>query len=359
MTTPYGQLPARNFWKLAVDGRAPGELESLWRPGIALAPSDRFATAGSCFAQHISRNLVAANCSWTDSEPAPVWLTPDEAKQFGYGVFSFRTGNIYTPALLRQWIEMALGLQASTDEVWEQDNRFFDPLRPAIEPGGYESADECLHARAYTLKRIRDALANIDVLIFTLGLTEGWRNAETGIWYPMCPGTLAGTFDAARHHFHNLSHDEIVADIEHAFGHIRTINSGARLILTVSPVPLTATATGDHVLVATTYSKSVLRAAAGTLAARDSRIDYFPSYEIIAAPPSRGVFYDANMRTVTADGVDCVMKHFFRGLTGATELQHPPAAIASPAPGSAISDDDDTICEEELLAAFAPDEALD
>ena len=36
-----------------------------------------------------------------------------------------------------------------------------------------------------------------------------------------------------------------------------------RILLTVSPVPLTATAGDDHVLLATTYSKSVLRAGRG------------------------------------------------------------------------------------------------
>lgn len=352
MTTPYNQLPARNFWKLGVGGRAPGDLENLWQPGIALAPTDRFATAGSCFAQHISRNLIAANYSWTDSEPAPVWLSSEHAKQFSYGVFSFRTGNIYTPALLRQWIEMALGLQAPTDEIWERDGRFFDPLRPAIEPGGYESAAECLHARAYTLKSIRDALSKIDVLIFTLGLTESWRDAETGIWYPMCPGTLAGTFDATRHRFHNLTHDEVVTDIDRAFAHIREINAGARLILTVSPVPLTATATDAHVLVATTHSKAILRAAAGTLAAMNPAIDYFPSFEIIAGHPSRGAFYDPNLRTVTPDGVSTVMEHFFAGLGAAPE-----APAMSPAPTDAREDDErDVACEEEVLAAFAPRE---
>jgi hypothetical protein len=65
-------------------------------------------TAGSCFAQHISRALVKSGFTWIDSEPAPATVDPAEATADGYGVFSFRTGNIYTPALLKQWIEMAL-----------------------------------------------------------------------------------------------------------------------------------------------------------------------------------------------------------------------------------------------------------
>lgn len=352
MTTPYSHLPARSFWRLAVPGRAPGQFDDLWRPKFALSPTDRFATAGSCFAQRISGSLLAAKHTWIDSEPAPAWLSDEQARQHGYGVFSFRTGNIYTGSLLRQWIEMALGMQPAPDEVWETNGRFHDPLRPAIEPDGYASAAECLHARQYTLQRIRDALARIDVLIFTLGLTEAWRNEATGIWYPMCPGALAGSFDGAVHHLHKLSYDQTLDDISKAFGHIRAINPNVRFILTVSPVPLTATASSDHVLVATTHSKSVLRAVAGTLAERDPAVDYFPSYEIIAAPPARGAFYDANMRTVSAGGVAAVMQHFFAGFEEEAANR---AERLAPLPEADDDAGNDDACEEELLDAFAPE----
>lgn len=354
MTTPYSQLPPRNFWKLAVPGRAPGEFEDLWRPKFALSPNDRFATAGSCFAQRISGSLLAANYHWVDSEPAPKWLSDEQARQYGYGVFSFRTGNIYTGSLLRQWVEMALGLQSPPAEVWETDGRFYDPLRPAIEPGGYASAAECLHARDYTLRCMRESLAQLDVLIFTLGLTEAWRNAETGLWYPMCPGTLAGTFDGAVHKLHKLSYNETLEDVSQAFARIRSVNPKARFVLAVSPVPLTATASEDHALVAATYSKSVLRAVAGTLADADPGVDYFPSYEVVATPPARGAFYDSNMRTVTADGIARVMQYFFDGLQGAAPAPPSRQITAEPA---AEPDDNDDVCEDELLEAFAPENA--
>src|SRR5689334_16646909 len=43
----------------------------------------------------------------------------------------------------------------------------------------------------------------------------------------------------------------------------RELNAKVKLILTVSPVPLVATATHEHVLLASTFSKSVLRTACG------------------------------------------------------------------------------------------------
>ena len=92
------------------------------------------------------------------------------------------------------------------------------------------------------------------------------------------------------------------------------MNPELHILLTVSPVPLVATASGDHVLVATQYSKSVLRAVAGDMARSHAQVDYFPSYEIIAAPPSRATFFEPNMRAIAGDGADLVMRHFFAGL---------------------------------------------
>jgi hypothetical protein len=79
-------------------------------------------------------------------------------------------------------------------------------------------------------------------------------------------------------------------------------------------VPLTATATGGHALTANTYSKSVLRAVAGQLAQEHQQIDYFPAYEIITGVPFRGAFFEPNLREVTPEGVEFVMRRFTAAL---------------------------------------------
>jgi hypothetical protein len=115
-----------------------------------------------------------------------------------------------------------------------------------------------------------------------------------------------------------------------------------RMIVTVSPVPLTATVAGAHVLVSNVYSKSVLRAVAGQLARDHDDIDYFPSFEIMTNPASRGVFFESNLRSVSAAGVETAMRMFFEA--------HGPVGAAAPT----IAPDDDPRCEEALLEAFAP-----
>ncbi len=151
----------------------------------------------------------------------------------------------------------------------------------------------------------------MNVFIFTLGLTEAWVDKRTGRVFPTAPGTIAGDFDPGIYEFKNFSYDEIRADFVEFLDLVRARNPDLKIILTVSPVPLTATATDNHVLVATTYSKSVLRAVAGSLADAYPDVDYFPSYEMIASPLSLGFFYEANMRAVNPGGVAAVMVFFF------------------------------------------------
>ena len=126
---------------------------------------------------------------------------------------------------------------------------------------------------------------------------------------------------------------------------MRAVNPKLKILLTVSPVPLTATATDQHVMVATMQSKSILRAVAGALAGDDPDVDYFPSYEIVSSPPFRGVFFEPNQRNVTESGVNFVMQTFFdnQAIDPEGKKKRPPSAK-------------DTVCEEELLAAFGGQE---
>jgi hypothetical protein len=173
-----------------------------------------------------------------------------------------------------------------------------------------------------------------------MGLTEGWENNQDGTMFAVAPGTVAGTYDPSRHVFRNLRAAEISADMLAFWERLRTVNPRARVLLTVSPVPLAATATQNHVLVATTYSKSVLRAVAGELAEDIDDIYYFPSYEIISSHPARGMFFEPDLRNVNLFGVNFVMTNFFSG---------PLAVEFGGQPATAREHDLELICDEEKL----------
>jgi hypothetical protein len=128
-------------------------------------------------------------------------------------------------------------------------------------------------------------------LVFSLGLTECWISCEDGAAYPICPGTGGGEFDARKYKFVNFDVAEVTDDLKQFVSLLRSVNQRARIILTVSPVPLVATAEDKHVLVATTYSKSVLRVAAEAVVRSCDDVTYFPSYEIITGSFSRGAYF--------------------------------------------------------------------
>ena len=107
-------------------------------------------------------------------------------------------------------------------------------------------------------------------------------------------------------------------------------------MLTVSPVPLVATATGEHVLTSTIYSKSVLRVAAEEIVRAHRDMIYFPAYEIVTGPQAPAEFFEPDRRNVTRAAVDVVMA----ALLAHCETDAAPAAAAAPAPAASPPDAD-------------------
>lgn len=348
MISPYKDLPKRQFWRFAVAEDHVLSTRNFWRKKFVITLKDRIASAGSCFAQHISRRLLNSGYNFVDVEPAPRALPDNLHSRFGYATYSARYGNIYTASQLMQLADEAFGLGESLDYSWEKDGKFYDPLRPHVEPNGLGSHEEVMFHRRHHLKKVRQLFEGCDVFVFTLGLTEAWVCRKTGRTLPIAPGTIAGDYQPDLYKFKNYTHLEIKSDLIRFMELIWSVQKTrrCRFLLTVSPVPLTATATDNHVMVATMYSKSTLRSVAGELCDEYAEVDYFPSYEIIVSPWSRGIFFESNMRSIAAAGVDAAMRVFFLEHNLSTERK------TVLAPGSSNQFDDDVVCEEALLEGF-------
>lgn len=344
---PYTDLENRAFWRAAIASRSPFSIQELWRPKFQIKPKHKVATYGSCFAQHIGKSLRERGYGWLITEQPPKGFLRKDAAATGYGIFSSRTANIYTASLLRQWLSWATGAAEPPAEVWEKNGRFYDPFRPAIENSGFESAEEVWKLRAHTIKCFHESVLKADFFVFTMGLTESWSNIA-GHEYPMCPGTAAGTFSPDVHKFHNQDYEFIIDAMREAMAASKSINPNIRFILTVSPVPLTATASGNHVLVATMESKSILRAVAAKLSKEREDTDYFPSYEIINGTPFGGMFFEPNKRNVAPTGVQFVMNSFFAALGGGAASQAPVTGKRTDTP-----EDDYEGCEEAMLEVYS------
>lgn len=311
MSHPYRDIPDSQRWSKAMAGRASIEIDPVQPAPFRIGPDSRIVSAGSCFAQHVARHLRERGHACFETEPAHPLLPSSVAAAFNYGVYSARYGNIYTSRQLLQLWRRSTGAFVPLDDRWDQDGACFDPFRPTIQPGGFSSPREYLEDRRQHFAAVRRAFTEMDVFVFTLGLTECWAAREDGAVYPLCPGVAAGCFDAGRHAFLNLTVDEVVADLRAFVAEVREVNPRMRMILTVSPVPLAATAESRHVLAASTYSKAVLRVAAEQLA-QLSDVYYFPSYEVVCAGGNDNFAPDRH--SVLETCVERVMELFFRYL---------------------------------------------
>lgn len=346
--TPYSKQPRRAFWASGVARRG---ITDIYRPRVALTDQTRVVCAGSCFAQHIGRQLKQRGLRFVDLEPPPPTFPAQDLHDYGFDLYSARYGNLYSVRQLVQLFERAEGRLVPTEDAWvEADGRVRDPFRPTVEPGGFASIEEMHRDRAWHLAQVARLLDQCDLFIFTFGLTEAWECRADGVVLPVCPGTAGGSFDPARYQFRNFGFAEVLEDATRFIRYARRVNPDLKFLFTVSPVPLTATATDNHVLVASMYSKSVLRAVCGALVEGFEGVDYFPSYEIVAGHPSKARHYLPDLRGVALDGVEEVMGVFFAA--------HGMAERAEPVQTSADAQDEtliqsDLICEEELLAAQA------
>lgn len=309
---PYRNLPDHQFWRKSVEGTPMENVDPVIRTGFRIDEHTRVATAGSCFAQRIAERLSAKNYNYLLTEVPPEGMAPAEASASNYGAFTARFGFLYTARQLRQLMQRAYDEFTPLDTAWPLGtDRFVDPFRPRIEPNGFASIRELEDSRQTHFAAVRKMFETLDVFVFTLGLTESWCSRHDGAAFPIAPGVAGGSMDHELYAFTNFTVEEVDRDLNDFMTRLTRINPRAKVILTVSPVPLVATYEDRHILTSTTYSKSVLRAASEQVSQRHANCDYFPSYEIITGNFNRGQYFGEDLRSVTPAGVDHVMRSFF------------------------------------------------
>ena len=107
-----------------------------------------------------------------------------------------------------------------------------------------------------------------------------------------------------------------------------------------------ATYTANDVLVASSYSKSVLRAVCGEIDSRYNHVQYFPSYEIVSHGASFGQYLASDLREVTERGVMHVMSRFFATFFDVVSLKQEAEAHAPAAPVQGMAGLFEVECEE-------------
>jgi hypothetical protein len=305
MSHPYKKANDRSFWKRSVSNSF--DTRKLVPDDITLiSAGESVMSAGSCFAANIVPFLERSGINYVRTEsPHPIFSNVHN-ESLSYHKFSAAYGNIYTTRHLAQLIDRGLGKFKPLEDRWYEKDFVIDPFRPGLAfPASSDFEFDILTNQH--LQSVLHAIEQSDVFIFTLGLTETWLSKKDGAVFPACPGTVKGNYDEKLHEFENFSVMSVVKDAVHALSSIRKINSNIRFILTVSPVPLVATATGEHVLNASTYSKAVLRAAAQELTQLVPDTQYFPAFEIVTGPQAPESYFQDDRREPSSEAIDMVM----------------------------------------------------
>ncbi|ABE46809.1 GSCFA domain-containing protein [Polaromonas sp. JS666] len=122
-----------------------------------------------------------------------------------------------------------------------------------------------------------------DVFVITLGLSEIWYDEPTGeVFWRAVP---QDRYDAERHKFRISTVEENKRNLLEIHSLIRRFRPDAKIVITVSPIPLTATFRPETCIAANAVSKAVLRVAVDEVMREvqptDSNIYYFPSYDVV------------------------------------------------------------------------------
>ncbi len=172
--------------------------------------------------------------------------------------------------------------------------------------------DRAIERRTYLTREYFSRVRDASVVVMTLGLNEVWFDRLTGRHLNAPPSFYATRRHPDRYELHITDVLENVEELKEIRKLILMINPDARIIVTVSPVPMSDTFSGRDVMIANMYSKSTLRSAAEIFSQMYENVDYFPSYDIISMSP-RNAVYGSDCLHVS-DAVVGLMMQFFLAL---------------------------------------------
>ena len=185
--------------------------------------------------------------------------------------------NEYNPGTMMNRVLLTLaGNDYPIETLVEHDGGYVDLALPR--GGEVVSLERALERRSQICDLYK-SLLTCDVVIITLGLVEAWYDNLTKMYVNQKPPNSVLLRDRYRFELVQLSFSESFDLLQPAVKAL--VDSGKKLLLTVSPVPLMASFSGRDALIANEYSKSSLRVCAEMLFNSSNRIDYFPSYEMV------------------------------------------------------------------------------
>lgn len=249
---------------------------------VVLGEKSKVATFGSCFAGNIARALNQLGVS---------------AKNTTFGEL------INSTAANARYVDWVVG---EADDAVSQAIIGFHGGDPNF------SSDPQVHFQQ---------ILQSDLIVLTLGVAAAFFRRDTGeLAIPARGGVgLRGMMKSCE--FRTIPVSENVGNLLHIVDRIRSINRTAKIVMTVSPVPLTATFEYPSAVMADCVSKSTLRVAVDEIVRQTGNsIIYWPSFEIVrwfgAYYPGAYGAEDGTTIHVSEDLIDLIVGLFIERLSG-------------------------------------------
>ncbi len=276
-------------------------------PKFPLRREDAFFCIGSCFARNVEEHLIYRGVNVLSRRivsPRNEWPGPRPnglVNKFTTHSMAQEVEWLFTPP------EDIAAIMVETPQGW------FDlHLCPGVAPVSLERAIE---RRTYLIGDYFARLRDVDVVVLTLGLNEVWRDQHSGLYLNTPPSLWAARRSPERFVLEMTTVADNYTALSQLRQRLKELNPEMRIVVTVSPVPMSATFSGRDVAVANSLSKATLVAAAQLFNLDHEDVDYFPSYELVTLSP-RDHAYGPDCLHVTNAVVGGVMEQFLRAYMG-------------------------------------------
>ncbi|MEA2720186.1 MAG: hypothetical protein QOJ39_2050 [Candidatus Eremiobacteraeota bacterium] len=271
-------------------------------PKFRLRSDDVFFCIGSCFVRAIEECLLARDLR---VRSVGIRVALEEAPHRLNGFL-----NKFTTASMQNELLWSLAGVPYPDEAFVDDGAGYHDLQLAYQlvPVSLQRARERRAGILSYFGRLREA----SVVILTLGFVEVWFDHLTELYLNVTPSWEMVQAHPGRFTLHvsdyaeNLARLEAVHEILVRYG-----RPGVKTIVTVSPVPLQRTFSGEDAMAANGYSKSTLRAVAGDFVRGKPNAEYYPSFEIVTVSDRSRAFKRDELHVDDAV-VDMVTAHFLK-----------------------------------------------
>jgi len=274
-----------------------GFLVPALAPRFKIKRTDKVFTIGSCFTSTFETALKDYGCH----VPVADFDVPKTE-------FNMNGRNLlvdYVPGTLRQKILAAYDQEMLHPEAGiEEDNGNFSDLFLHVQAPPVSR--ERLFERRNEIAQLYKHVLSSDVVLITLGYAECWYDLHYGCYLNKPPSFFELRKNPMRYVFRRMEYQDCFEALGQAIKCLAKQNK--RILMMIAPMPFGESFSPEDIVMASSYSKSVLRCAVQKIWETFPQVDYFPCFEVGETFGIAG--YDDDHMHLSQQAHDVILDYF-------------------------------------------------